>query len=73
MVEEEGVVYAAPVPGGPIMVLDGGAAAIWVAACAGERGSVAERVVELTGAPLDAVRPEVERFVDELVRRGLLA
>ena len=64
--------YAAPVPDGPIVVLDGGAAAIWVAARAGERESIAERVAELTGAPLRTVQAEVERIVDDLVRRGLL-
>ena len=29
------VVYAATLPGGPILVLEGGAAAIWAAACDG--------------------------------------
>ncbi|MFE6254098.1 PqqD family peptide modification chaperone [Agromyces sp. NPDC057865] len=72
VVEEGDVVYAAPVPDGQIAVLDGGAAAIWVAARAGERDSIAERVAELTGAPLSAVQGEVERIVDDLVRRGLL-
>jgi len=72
VVEDGDVVYAAPVPDGQIAVLDGGAAAIWVAARAGERETIAERVTELTGAPLSAVRGEVERIVDDLVRRGLL-
>jgi hypothetical protein len=72
VVEEGDVVYAAPVPDGPIAVLDGGAAAIWDAARAGERESIAERVTELTGAPLSAVRDEVERIVEDLLRRGLL-
>jgi hypothetical protein len=72
VVEEGDVVYAAPVPDGPIAVLDGGAAAIWIAACAGDRESIAERVSELTGAPMSAVQAEVERIVDDLVRRGLL-
>jgi hypothetical protein len=72
VVEDGDVVYAAPVPDGPIAVLDGGAAAIWIAALAGERESIAQRVTELTGAPLSSVQGEVRRIVDDLVRRGLL-
>ena len=59
-------------PDGPIAVLDGGAAAVWIAACDGDLTSIAERVAELTGASLSAVQADVERFVDDLVRRGLL-
>ena len=72
VVEDDLVVYAAPLPDGPILVLDGGAAAIWIEACAGERSSLAERVAAATGVPVDTVRPEVEAFVDELLARGLL-
>ena len=72
VVEDEAIVYAATLPDGPIVVLDGGAAAIWVEACAGERSSIADRVAETTGAPVDEIRPAVHAFVDELVQRGLL-
>lgn len=72
VVEQDFVVYAATLPDGPIMVLDGGAAAIWIEACAGERSSLVERVAAATEADADAVRPEVEAFVDELLARGLL-
>ena len=72
VIEEGGVVYAAPLPDGPIVVLDGGAAAIWIEACAGERSALAERVAAATEVAVDAVRPEVEAFVDELLARGLL-
>ena len=73
VVEDEAVVYAATLPDGPIVVLDGGAAAIWVEACAGDRSSIADRVAEATGAPVDEIRAAVHAFVDELVARGLLA
>jgi hypothetical protein len=72
VVEDEAVVYAATLPDGPIVVLDGGAAAIWVEACAGDRSSIADRVAAATGAPVDEIRAAVHAFVDELVERGLL-
>ena len=67
------VVYAATLPGGPILVLEGGAAAIWAAACDGSRDTIAERVAEATGAEVADVRSEVGSFVDELLTLGLLA
>ena len=73
VVEDEAVVYAATLPDGPIVVLDGGAAAIWVEACAGDRSSIADRVAEATGVPVGEIRSAVHAFVDELVARGLLA
>jgi hypothetical protein len=71
-VEDGDVVYAAVLPDGPIVVLDGGAAAIWVAACDGPRHSIAERVAASTGVALADVRAEVDAFVGELLTRGLL-
>jgi hypothetical protein len=73
VIEDEAVVYAATLPDGPIVVLDGGAAAIWVEACAGDRSSIADRVAEATGVPVGEIRAAVHAFVDELVARGLLA
>lgn len=72
VVEEDGVVYAAPLPDGPIVVLAGGAAAIWVEACAGELETLPQRVAEITGTPIGNVRDDVESFVAELIGRGLL-
>lgn len=66
------VVYAAPLPDGPIFVLDGGAAAIWTAACDGPRETVAERVASMTGVGVGEVAADVEKFVEELLQRGLL-
>ena len=71
--EQGAVVYAATLPAGPILVLDGGAAAIWAAACEGPRDTIAERVAQATGADLAEVRSEVESFVEELLGLGLLA
>jgi hypothetical protein len=65
-------VYAALLPDGPIMVLDGVAALIWVEACAGERATIVDRVAAATDATSHEIRAEIERFVADLVARGLL-
>ena len=65
--------YAAILPDGPIVVLDGVAGVIWSEACEGPRSTIADRVAAVTDASVDDIRGEVESFVDELVRRGLLA
>lgn len=73
VVEYGDVLYAATLPSGPILVLDGIAGLIWAVACEPSDESVVDRVAELTGAPPAHIRVEVERFVDDLVARGLLA
>ena len=70
--EEDGTVFAAHLPDGPIVVLEATAALIWGEACAGERETIADRVAAVTGAAADEIRPDVESFVDHLVARGLL-
>ncbi|GAA2032739.1 hypothetical protein GCM10009819_15990 [Agromyces tropicus] len=72
VVEHEDVLYAATLPDGPILVLDGIAGLIWEVACEPSDDSVVDRVAELTGAEPGDIRAEVERFLDDLVRRGLL-
>jgi hypothetical protein len=72
-VEEDGVVYAAVLPDGPIVVLDGVAGVIWSEACNGQGSTIADRVAAVTDASAADIRADVESFVDELVRRGLLA
>jgi hypothetical protein len=72
IVEEDVVVYAAILPGGPIAVLDDVAAVIWTEACNGPGSTIADRVAAVTGSTAVDIRDEVESFVDELVRRGLL-
>lgn len=71
VIEEDGVVYVARLPNGPIAVLDGIAALIWAEACS-DRESIADRVAELTDAAPDAIRGDVDAFVADLVARGLL-
>lgn len=70
--ELDGTVYAARLPDGPIVVLDGVAGLVWSAACAGERTTIAERVAEATDAEADEIRDEVDAFVSDLVARRLL-
>jgi hypothetical protein len=68
-----GTVYAARLPDGPIVVLDGIAALIWVEACEGERETITDRVAAATDAAPDAIRADVDAFVADLVERGLVA
>lgn len=72
VVEDDDVVYAAILPDGPIVVLDGVAGVIWSEAREGPSSTIADRVAALTDASVDDIRGDVESFVDELVRRGLL-
>ena len=65
-------VYAAPLPDGPIMVLEGIAAVIWREATAQPRGSVAAVVAATTGEDAAFIRAYVDGFIDEMVLRGLL-
>ena len=65
-------VYAAPLPDGPIVVLEGIAALIWTAAAGVERGDVAGIVAERTGADVSAIRSHVDAFIDEMLGLGLL-
>jgi len=71
--EDHGIVYVAHLPGGPIVVLEGTAAAIWSEACGGERETIADRVAEAAGVVADEIRGDVDTFVASLVTRGLLA
>lgn len=72
VVEEGDAVYAAVLPDGPIVVLDGVAGVIWTEACDGPSSTIADRVAAVTDSAADDIRDEVESFVEELVRRGLL-
>lgn len=68
----DGVVYVAPLPDGPISVLDGIAALIWDAALEVDREVLAEAIAAATATPVAQVEGSVIEFVDDLVRRGLL-
>ncbi|WP_173921747.1 PqqD family protein [Agromyces sp. Marseille-P2726] len=71
--EGDGIIYAARLPDGPIVVLDGIAALIWNEACSGDQATIAERVAEVTDAAADDIRAHVDDFVANLVERRLLA
>lgn len=69
------VVYLAPLPDGPISVLDGIGAVLWRLATEGteeERRDVAAAAARLTGTDAGDIREEVDAFLAELVTRGLL-
>lgn len=66
------VVYLAPLPHGPISVLRGTAALIWLATVEGDPDDLAERVAAEAEVPVEDVRGEVEGFVSQLLARGLL-
>ena len=68
----DGVVYAAPLPDGPIMVLDGVAALIWEEADGASREAVADAVATFTAEDAASIRPYVEQFIDEMLTRGML-
>lgn len=70
---EDGFVFAACLPEGPMYILDMVGAIIWEETLAGGREGLVARVADRTGGEPDAIRADVEAFVGELVRRGLLA
>ncbi|MGE9781594.1 PqqD family protein [Janibacter sp. G368] len=65
------VLYLAHLPNGPICVLQGTAATIWLAARDGV-GDVVAEVADAYEMPQETVRADVERFIDELVGQGLI-
>jgi hypothetical protein len=69
---EDDVCYAAVLPSGPIVVMDGIAGLIWTEACDGPAVTLVERIAAATAAEPDEIRADVERFVAELVEVGLL-
>ncbi|WP_427383676.1 PqqD family protein [Janibacter sp. G56] len=71
-VDDDGRVFVAPLPQGPIAILEGPAATIWRLAPEGEAPDLAARVAAEVGEPLATVRDDVATFVDELVRTRLL-
>jgi hypothetical protein len=72
VIEAGDSIYVATLPTGPIVVLEGVAALIWIEACEGDRETIADRVASATDAPAEVIREHVESFVADLVARGLL-
>ena len=71
--ERDDAVYIAVLPRGPITVLQGVAAAIWLAAQAEPMEAAADRVASATGLEAEEIRASVEEFVGDLIARGLLS
>lgn len=72
VVKETDAVYIARLPDGPIAVLDGVAAVIWVEASAGDRETLASRVAAALEPPAEDIDEAVDEFVDGLIEHGLL-
>ncbi len=70
--DRDGVVYVASLPGGPITVLEGTAASIWVHASGHARAEVVEGLAEELGVEISEIEGDVEAFIDTLLERGLL-
>jgi hypothetical protein len=66
------VTYLARLPDGPIMVLEDTSALIWGQAVDCEEGDVVAVVAAAAGAQVADIRDDVERFLADLVRNGLL-
>lgn len=64
-------IFVAPLPHGPIAVLDEVGALVWLAVVDGAVDVVAT-VAATTGHPVETVRADVEAFLADLVGRGLL-
>ncbi|MCU1538555.1 MAG: hypothetical protein JWP82_2906 [Humibacillus sp.] len=64
--------YAARLPSGPIVVLEGAGAVIWREATLGEPDGWVDRVAESFDVGRSDIEGDVAAFVDDLVRQGLL-
>ncbi|KRF43268.1 hypothetical protein ASH01_15830 [Terrabacter sp. Soil811] len=72
-VSDDGLsVYVARLPGGPLVVLDGAAALIWVEATTGPATGWVSRVADAVGQAEDAIAADVTAFVADLRARELL-
>jgi hypothetical protein len=69
---DDGVVFLARLPDGPIIVLQGTAALIWAEACGPDVGGVVHRVAEQVGRDAADIEHVVDDFLDDLVEQGLL-
>lgn len=70
--EDVATLYLAPLPNGPISVLRGTAALIWLAATEGPHRTLVERVAAEAGSSVSQVEAEVEAFLAELAGADLL-
>ena len=72
--DEDGVaVYLAPLPDGPVQVLNGVGSLIWLEATAPDTPvDLVERVAALVDRPPDTIRADVNSFLAHLVEARLL-
>lgn len=70
--EERGVVYLAPLPGGPITVLRGTAAAIWREAQGRSRADVVRGLAHGLDISAPSIEGDVNAFIDLLIESSLL-
>ncbi|WP_330476601.1 hypothetical protein [Terrabacter sp. C0L_2] len=69
---DNGTVYVARLPGGPLLVLEGAAAVIWAEATAAPAAGWLSRVAAAVGHAEDVIAADVEDFVADLRARQLL-
>jgi hypothetical protein len=72
VIDDDLTVYLAPLPDGPVMVLDGVAALIWVEATTAPAAGWRRRVAEAFGEPEERIAGDVAAFVTDLCGRGLI-
>jgi hypothetical protein len=65
-------VFVAQLPDGPLVCLDGTAAIIWTQALTNGETSVTDRVAKAVGLAVREVEQDVQKFIDELIRQGLI-
>lgn len=70
--ETADVVFVAPLPDGPITVLQGASAEIWRLAGGQSRARLTALLAEDFGVDAAEIAPEVNIFLDALVARALL-
>jgi hypothetical protein len=70
--EDDGVAYLARLPGGPIHVLPGPAALILDAALRVPSSAIVSRVAEQFAVPAAEIEEDVQAFVADLERSGLI-
>ena len=70
--DDGGTVYVAHLPGGPLLVLEGSAAAIWVEATTAPASGWVGRVADEAGQPEEVIAADVAAFVEDLCARRLL-
>lgn len=72
VIDEDDIVYVAPLPDGPLLVLDGVSALIWQTLCDTHIDDTVVHVADATGQRPEDIAGHVDAFVTDLVRRGAL-